>query len=677
MATQVQFRRGTTAETASFAGAIGEVTVDTTKKTVVTHDGSTLGGFPLLREDGTNSLLSVGSLSVPSLKFANSTNTGFYSPSAGTFALVASGTAALVADTSGNLSCPGNVTTTGRLTSASFVPTGSTVPTNGLYLSAANTVSIATNSLVRLSVNATGDVTITGGLTIGSTFSATSFVPTGSSIPTNGMYLPSANTVSIATNGAQQFTIDPSGNVTITGGFTIGGAFSATNFSPTGSSIPTNGMYLPSTNTLSFSTAGVSRLTISSSGNLNIGGTVTVTGSSTSGSFIPTSSSAPTNGVYLSAANTLAFATNSALRLSINSTGNVTIASGSLTTSSGSNTAQSFIPTSSSVPTNGMYLSGANTVAFATNSVLRLTLESSGGMTLASGSLSVSSGTINAGSFIPTSSSIPSNGLYLPAANSVSLSTNSNERFAIDSSGNVTVVSGTLTTSSGSNIAQSFIPTGSVVPANGLYLPAANTVALATNTIERLRIDSNGKLLLGGASGAVVTGALYYRLNSGVVGLNGTSDQSVFGVGVTLASSTVYVFEIVFVLTKTSGTNSHNISTLFGGTAAINNIVYTGTGATVNGSLPTSASSGDTNVRTPMSDSDTTAVVVAPNMSNAVISASVQIRGTVSIDRSGTFIPQYRLSSSPGGAYTTVAGSYIMIYPIGASGSNSSAGTWS
>lgn len=50
MSTAVQLRRGTTAEHASFTGAVGEVTVDITKDTVVVHDGSTAGGHPLLKE---------------------------------------------------------------------------------------------------------------------------------------------------------------------------------------------------------------------------------------------------------------------------------------------------------------------------------------------------------------------------------------------------------------------------------------------------------------------------------------------------------------------------------------------------------------------------------------------------------------------------------------------------
>lgn len=47
MVTQVQFRRGTTAQHALFTGANAEITVDTDKKVVVIHDGTTLGGNPL------------------------------------------------------------------------------------------------------------------------------------------------------------------------------------------------------------------------------------------------------------------------------------------------------------------------------------------------------------------------------------------------------------------------------------------------------------------------------------------------------------------------------------------------------------------------------------------------------------------------------------------------------
>lgn len=51
MSRQIQFRRGTADEHAAFTGAIGEVTVDTTNKTLRVHDGETPGGIPLARAD--------------------------------------------------------------------------------------------------------------------------------------------------------------------------------------------------------------------------------------------------------------------------------------------------------------------------------------------------------------------------------------------------------------------------------------------------------------------------------------------------------------------------------------------------------------------------------------------------------------------------------------------------
>ena len=60
MATQIQWRRGNTAQTATFTGAVAEITVDTDKKTIVVHDGTTSGGIPLALE----SSLSANSISV-------------------------------------------------------------------------------------------------------------------------------------------------------------------------------------------------------------------------------------------------------------------------------------------------------------------------------------------------------------------------------------------------------------------------------------------------------------------------------------------------------------------------------------------------------------------------------------------------------------------------------------
>lgn len=47
MAKQLQLRKGTATEHNTFTGADGEVTVDTTNKTLRVHDGSTVGGIRL------------------------------------------------------------------------------------------------------------------------------------------------------------------------------------------------------------------------------------------------------------------------------------------------------------------------------------------------------------------------------------------------------------------------------------------------------------------------------------------------------------------------------------------------------------------------------------------------------------------------------------------------------
>lgn len=107
MATRVQNRRGSTAEHSTFTGAVGEVTVDTDKEVVVVHDGTTAGGYPQMRENGSQ-----------------------------------------------------NLVTTGSITGGRFIPTSSTVPTNGLYLPSAGSVAISTGGSGRLFVDASGNVSI-------------------------------------------------------------------------------------------------------------------------------------------------------------------------------------------------------------------------------------------------------------------------------------------------------------------------------------------------------------------------------------------------------------------------------------------------------------------------------------------------------------------------------------
>jgi hypothetical protein len=72
MAKRVQRRRGTTSEHAAFTGFTGETTVDTSKDTVVVHDGATTAGFPLAREDLSNVTLT-NLIGVTELKLVDGT----------------------------------------------------------------------------------------------------------------------------------------------------------------------------------------------------------------------------------------------------------------------------------------------------------------------------------------------------------------------------------------------------------------------------------------------------------------------------------------------------------------------------------------------------------------------------------------------------------------------------
>ena len=128
MATQVQFRRGTTGQHSAFTGAVGEVTVDTEKQTVCIHDATTVGGFPLLREDFSNSNLALGSLSSCALKFVNDPDTGIMSTGQDQLQLVTGGVARLTIDSSGTISVPsgnlllsGNLVVTGELDSGNQI----------------------------------------------------------------------------------------------------------------------------------------------------------------------------------------------------------------------------------------------------------------------------------------------------------------------------------------------------------------------------------------------------------------------------------------------------------------------------------------------------------------------------------------------------------------------------
>jgi len=98
--------------------------------------------------------------------------------------------------------------------------------------------------------------------------------------------------------------------------------------------------------------------------------------------------------------------------------------------------------------------------------------------------------------------------MTLTAAGRLLIGTTTESTFILDVVGTARIT-GALT-------ANSFIPSAATVPTNGMYLGAANTLTFATNSAEKVRIDANGSVGIGSTSltsyglrvGKTIVGAL-------------------------------------------------------------------------------------------------------------------------------------------------------------------------
>jgi hypothetical protein len=145
---------------------------------------------------------------------------------------------------------------------------------------------------------------------------------------------------------------------------------------------------------------------------------------------------------------------------------------------------------------------------------------------------------LSGGAFVPTGSTVPSNGVYLPSANNVAISTNGTGRLFVDASGNV----GVGTTSPEYNLDLIGTTTGafrirsSTNASRGFELWNNSTtdeayisnyyngpIIFQTNNTERARIDSSGRLGLGTSSPDY---ALDVQTTGTSISSSFTSDQS-------------------------------------------------------------------------------------------------------------------------------------------------------
>jgi hypothetical protein len=214
------------------------------------------------------------------------------------------------------------------------------------------------------------------------------------------------------------------------------------------------------------------------------------------------------------------------------------------------------------------------------------------------------------------------------------------------------------------------------VPGLKYVSDSTGNLQLQTNGTNALLLDTSQypSATVNGLGTGRIPAEQFYRLATAYVGSNVATAQSVLGVGVTLVGSTVYQFEGVFMAYKSAGTTAHTVGFGFGGTATTSDINYQ-----IFGNNNVGAGSG---VQTQSGVANGWVVTVGnvvaiPSTSSAAVNWFVFIKGTIVVTAGGTFTPQYTLSAAPGGAYTTAIGSYFKISPLGASGSNTSIGTWS
>lgn len=203
--------------------------------------------------------------------------------------------------------------------------------------------------------------------------------------------------------------------------------------------------------------------------------------------------------------------------------------------------------------------------------------------------------------------------------------------------------------------------------------PLKLTSGTNLTTAEAGAVEYDGSLLYmtpTGTARALSPTQYFYRKNTVTNLTNATGAQSWLALtaGVTVAANTIYYFEGEFQLSTTT-TTSHTESHLFAlTTATVTNIGYSILRTTVS----TTATAPQANYA-----AAATAVTTTGSLTTAQ-TVVYRICGTVAIGTGGSINPQIQFNTAAPGAGSTVAlGAWFRIFPIGATGSNVSIGTWS
>ena len=188
MATQVQFRRGTTTQNNAFTGAIGEITYDTEVKTFRLHDGTTAGGGAIVINNTSAQTLTNKTMSTNSVWQGQPVGLGY----GGTGASLSAASGAVAYSTNSSIGFTG-VGSSGQL----LVSSGSGVPA---WVSPAS-ITAGTSSTAVTATNLAGGSA--GYIPYQADTGATSFIAPGSA----GTFLISTGASSAPSWAAGQVTV--------------------------------------------------------------------------------------------------------------------------------------------------------------------------------------------------------------------------------------------------------------------------------------------------------------------------------------------------------------------------------------------------------------------------------------------------------------------------------------
>lgn len=201
------------------------------------------------------------------------------------------------------------------------------------------------------------------------------------------------------------------------------------------------------------------------------------------------------------------------------------------------------------------------------------------------------------------------------------------------------------------------------------YLQFTSGALQTSSTAGTFEYDGNVAYFCPAASARGILPAVStFCLLADTAGVSGTGGQSIFGqasytVWQVPTANITYAFELNVGMTKTTSATSHTIQLGFGGLATVSNIFYRGSALGVAGSSTISGY----NASVGQVAANTTSFVnaISAAIANANSHFSVTINGVVRFSSTGTFIPQYNLTATLTGTYTTLAGSYFSIWPLG------------